>query len=97
MLSKGADKCQFGMLVASTTSERWQSSGVKYRFRALNGQLTQRSVSGATSAGESKNLYSPVQSAFQTQGGGLSRLEREDLPETHRQNRGVGVGWGHAF
>ena len=40
-----------------------------------------------------ENLYTPVQSAFQTQGGGLSRLEREDLPESHRQNRGVGVGW----
>jgi len=24
----------------------------------------------------------------------MSRLERKDLPESHRQNRGVGVGWG---
>jgi hypothetical protein len=40
-----------------------------------------------------KNLYTPRQSGCQTQGGGLSRLEREDLPESHRKNRGVGVGW----
>lgn len=52
-------------------------------------------MSGETSANESKNLYTPRQSAFQTQGGGLSRLERKDLLESHRQNRGVGVGWGH--
>ena len=42
-----------------------------------------------------ENLYTPVQSAFQTQGGGMSRLEREDLLESHRQKRGVGVGWAH--
>jgi len=42
-----------------------------------------------------ENLYTPVQPAFQTEGGSLSRLEREGLLESHRQNRGVGVGWAH--
>ena len=37
-----------------------------------------------------ENLYTPVQSPFQTQGGGLSRLERKDVLESHRQNG----GWG---
>ena len=50
-------------------------------------------MSGDTSANNSKKLYTPVQPAFQTQGGGLSRLEREDVLESQRQNRGVGVGW----
>ena len=54
---------------------------------------TQRTNNGVASA--NPKIYIPRQSQFQTQGGGLSRLEREDLLESHHQNRGVGIGWAH--
>ena len=61
----------------------------------LDVRLTESvSANGATSS--NPIIYIPPSRLhFKHKGG--SRLEREDLLESHRQKRGVGVGWAQGY
>ena len=88
MLATGADKCQLGKI--GLPPSRANRSALP-SLAPADGP-TRCSMNAATSAYHSKNLYTPVQPAFQKQGGGLSRLERIAKAAERARNGGWGYG-----